>query len=219
MLTKLKREGGASRAASSLQTKPSFLPSGIAAAFSKVFHSCIKHISLMYCQGIQIHNSQNSALILRGDWLPKNMGQGHYGQQWTMEVPREKVKDESTDSCSRKWMMIQRQLVQILNSSGNILRMPKSWRRSSIFIYKCIAMSEAGKETRQGMNGQWWKCALWQVHNVARTHISELCGTFRHKWSSQAFLYPLFIFLRNFLFIFIVQIHKDYLFVLSFSIR
>ena len=80
----------------------------------------------MYYQGIQIHNSQNSALILRGRWLLKNMGQGHYGQQWTMDVPREKVKDESTDSCSRKWMMIQRQLVQILNSSGNILRMPKS---------------------------------------------------------------------------------------------
>ena len=94
-----------------------------------------------------------------------------------------------------------------------LLRMPKSWRSPSLFIYKCIAMSEAGKETRQGMNGQWWKCALWQVHNVARTHISELCGTFRHKWSSQAFLYPLFIFLRNFLFIFIGQIHRDYLLV------
>ena len=121
--------------------------------------SFLLHFHLCASQLYQTHVPDIlSKLILRGRWLPKNMGQGHYGQQWTMDVPREKVKDESTDSCSRKWMTIQSRcanskFIWQYFENGKKLTQKQSFQRGA--IYKCIAMSEAWKETRQAMNGQW----------------------------------------------------------------
>ena len=92
-------------------------------------------------------------------WLLKRALAGQeYGARtlWpTMDLSREKVKDESRDG-SRKWMTIHRgTVVQILNS---IFRQKEQqctkvdseadfWKGRH--IYKCIAMSEVVKES-------WW---------------------------------------------------------------
>ena len=98
---------------------PSLPPSSATAAFSYLCFGCWIHQHYQTNVAAVILSGQNTNKAVSSWLLKRALAGQEYGARtfWpTMDLPREKVKDETRDG-SRKWMTIHRgTVVQILNS-------------------------------------------------------------------------------------------------------